>query len=620
MSIEHLRNLGKHGVITDIDPYDLPIEAFSAGVNIRFRNNKITSGPVFRSVYQVPETDPRFACSASPATGLDLFFVGYKNGQVKRFSSNTETDFTLSGYTTSAVEAAWSSTVLGAVVYINRADRAPWYLRASDVAFQDLSKILLTTTAATATSSNTLTFTSVPATIVAGMVVTDKTTGLSVGTIASTTSTTVVLVANAANAVGSGDIIAFTNGASQIGQWDTAWSCKVLRSCAGALVALNVTKGATSYQTMVKTSSIPTSGTVPVSWDQTASNAIATENQLTKMDGPITDGCSLGQDLIVYGLRECWRMHADNSTFIYSYEKLPFNKGALNVNCSFEYEGKNFVFGLDDIWMHDGNSERSLCDEKTRDFIFGSLNLSQASKCFVAYNPKLKEMYFAYVSGDPYVNYLNGVNGCNRQAVLNLTNMTWTFDDLPSCFFATNTNVSNILTYATVTTTYTTIGGSYQDQEDGFKRAMVYVGESVAGYSLVTSIYGFDLYGQGSILPYAVDTNATAPRYLERTGLDLDELNIDLRGYKTLSSVYPQARLGSGAAALQMACGASDTYNGVITYLPYQSYDGITNNKLDFNVAGRWLGYKLLFADYKELTITGFDFDLKVTGQRLGNP
>jgi hypothetical protein len=51
-------------------------------------------------------------------------------------------------------------------------------------------------------------------------------------------------------------------------------------------------------------------------------------------------------------------------------------------------------------------------------------------------------------------------------------------------------------------------------------------------------------------------------------------------------------------------------------YSAYQLYDGVDNYKLDFNVAGRWLAYKVLFADYRELTITGFDFDLKVTGHR----
>ena len=547
MSIEKLRGLSKYGVLADPDPYDLPVEAFTAGVNVRFRNGHISSGPVFRNVLGLGTTDPRFCFSASPASS-NFLFIGYKNGKISKEANNTETDYTLVGYTPSVVEATWSSTVLGSVVYANRSDRAPWYLRASDSSFQNLSA-----------------------------------------------------------------------SGSAPDKWDSTWSCNILRSCAGALVALYVTKGATTYTNMVKTSSLPTAGAVPTSWDQTNPATLATENILTKMEGPIVDGCPLGQDLVIYGSREAWLMHADNSTFVYSYTKLPFKKGAMNANCSIEHDGKNFVFGTDDIWMHDGNSEVSLLDKKNRDFVFGSLNISAASKCFVQHNPKLNEIYFAYVGGDQYVNFgvQNGIDGCNRQAVLNLSDMTWTFDDLPSTFSACNAVISNSLTYATVTATYTTMGGTYQDQEDGLKRTTVYVGSLNATYSLSTSLYALDPYGVNSNVAYPVDTNATAPRFIERIGLDLDELNAQISGYKTLSTIYPQARLGSGASNLMIAVGASDNISSAApAYSAYQPYNGADLYKIDFNVAGRWVAYKCLFSDYRELTITGFDFDLKMTGKR----
>jgi hypothetical protein len=193
---------------------------------------------------------------------------------------------------------------------------------------------------------------------------------------------------------------------------------------------------------------------------------------------------------------------------------------------------------------------------------------------------------------------------------------TWTFDDLPAVYSATEANLSTSLTYATVTATYDTIGGSYQDQEDGYKRTSVYVGEASATYGLSTSLYAFDLFGQGSTVSYAVDTAATKPRYLERDGVDLDELNADLTDYKLLRSIYPQARLGSGAANLQLAAGASDGFNVPAGLTSYQPYDGNTLYKCDFNVAGRFLSYRVRFADYKELTITGFDFDFSRTGKR----
>lgn len=616
MSIERLRGLGKKGILTDPDPYDLSVESFSAGVNVRFRNNKITSGPVFRSaIAPMNLSNPRFLCTAAPTQGSNLLFIGYQSGQVHLYNNGTEIDYTMTGYVTSAVEATWSSTVLDGIVYINRSDRTPWYLTSSATSFANLAPAAnpptLTTNGSTSTSSNILSFASVPtADFLPGM--SAYANGIWVGYVSSVTSTQVILQNNAAVAVANSTAITFS------GYWDNTWSAALLRQCSNALVALNVTKGPTNYPNLVKTSSPVTYGSIPASWDTLQPNTLATENNLGAMDGPITDACSLGQDLIIYGRREAWRMHADGSTFVYTYTKLPFKKGSINANCSIELDGKNYVFGLDDIWVHDGVSEKSLCDQQVRDFIFGSLNVSRANKCFVAYNSQLNEVYFAYVSGDAYVNFLNGVNGCNRQATYNLSTGTWTFDDLPSVFSAANGPMANLLTYATVTTSYSTMGGSYQDQEDGGKRVMAYVGESVSGYSLNTSLYAFDLYGFGSIAAFGVDTKATAPRYLERVGISLDELNEELRGYKTLSSVYPQARVDtSGGNYLMVSVGASDYINSAVpSWMAYQPYDGVTYYKLDFNVAGRWLALRIQWNDYRTFTITGFDLDIKNTGKR----
>jgi len=543
--IEHIRNLAKYGILTDPDPYDLAPEAWSGGVNVRFRNGKVTGGPVFRSALVLGNTDPRFTCSANPSTGLDLLFVGYKDGTVSRVQNGAEVDYSVSGFTPSAAEATWTSTTLANVTYINRSDRAPWYLRASDAQFQNLG--------------------------------------------------------------------VFSGGLS--GAWDSTWSCQILRACGGALVALNVTEGATNSPTMVKTSSIPLAGMIPASWDITTSSTLATENILAEMQGPITDACKLGTSLCIYGNAEAWAMTPNGALSIYNYDKLPFKKGSINANCSVEIDGKNFVFGPDDIWMHDGTSEKSLCDEKVREFIYGSINLSKSSRCFVNHNPRLKEITFAYVSGDRLVSFLNNPDGCNRQAVYNYSDGTWTFDDLPMCFSACMATLSNQLTYATVTATYATIGGSYLDQEDGYKRVPVYVGSSNSTYSLSTSLYAFDLYGQGSMVSFGVDTHATMPRYLERDGIDLDEINVDLRGYKTISSIYPQARLGSGASNLMINAGASDGFNQPATFVGWQPYNGNDLYKLDFNVAGRYLSLQIKFSDYKELSVSGFDLDMKVTGQ-----
>lgn len=540
MPIAHIRNLGKYGVLTDPDAYDLAPEAFSLGVNVRFRNGKVTSGPVFRKVTDLGTDQPRFAFSANQSSGLDFLFIGYQNGRVWRYNSGTQTDYTIAGYSNSVVEGKWTSTTLANVLYVNRQDRAPWYLRSSDTAFQNLAS--------------------------AG--------------------------------------------------WDATWTTALLRSCAGSLVALNVTKGAINYPQMVKTSSIPLSGTVPVSWDYNVPATLATENILAEMQGPITDAAPYGNSLIIYGLKEAWLMQADNSIEVYDYTKLPFQKGSLNANCSIEIDGKVYVFGPDDIWRHDTVGEESICDQKTRDFIFGSINLSKARLFFVSHNPQLKELTFNYVSGDRVAGFANPTDGCNRQAVYSYSENKWSFDDVPQVFSACNANLDIVTTWAAAAGTWDTTGGSWLDQEDSFKRTPVYVGQANATYGLSTALYAFDLYGAGSTVSFPVDTNATLARYLERDGIDLDELGEDFRDAKLLSSIYPQARLGSGSAPLMISAGAAEGFNETPTFTAYQPYDGADNYKLDYNIAGRWLSLRIKYSDYKELTISGLDLDLKRTSKR----
>jgi hypothetical protein len=532
-----VRNLGKYGVITDRDPYELPAEAWSFASNARFHTGKISRAPVFRSVTELAD-DARFVVSASQADGLDLLFVGFQDGTVQRFTSGSFVDFSPTGYAPAALDALWTTTMLANVLYVNREDRVPWKYGPSDTEFDELPN------------------------------------------------------------------------------WDPTWRTRLLRTCGGALVALNVTKGATSYPTMVKTSSIPLSGDVPTSWDESDPATLATENILADMKSPIVDATRFGESLCIYGFNEAWMMTPDGSSAVFGYRPLPFQKGAINANCSIEINGQHFVFGRDDIWAHDGFAEKSICDERVRDFIFNGINLSYAAYCFVAHNPKLRELHFCYRSGDAHVAFLDDATGCNRQAVYNYGNDTWTFDDLPMAFHADLANLDVSLTYATITETYATVGGSYLDQDDGLKRVLVYVGDASTAYSLTKSLYAFDLFGPGSVVVFGVDADATRPMLLEKNGLDLDALGAELRGYKTINSIYPQARLLPDSEPLVFELGSADYFGQDPAYETTQTYDGEENYKLDFRSAGRYLAMRITYDGYDPVSFVGMDVDLDVLGDR----
>jgi hypothetical protein len=131
-----IRNLGKYGVVTDVDPYDLPPEAWSYGGQRSFSERARVRGPVFRNVHALAQTNPRFCAASLPTSGLDLLVIGYLNGRVYSYASGTETNVSVAGYVDNSSELPFTTCHLADVFYVNRGDRVPWFKRTSDTVFQ----------------------------------------------------------------------------------------------------------------------------------------------------------------------------------------------------------------------------------------------------------------------------------------------------------------------------------------------------------------------------------------------------------------------------------------------------------------------------------------------------
>lgn len=540
MTIAKIRDLSKYGVIADVDPYNLPPEAFSMAINARFKKGVVERAPVFRRVpLTLTYSGPRFLTASYPSTGFDSVLIGYLNGRVTSYRSGAETDLSTFAYVDTNSDVPFTSCHLGDVFYVNRPDRVPWSLKVSDAQFHTLDN------------------------------------------------------------------------------WDATWRAKILRSCNSVLCAFGITKGATTFPTMVKTSDPATVNTVPDSWDETDPTKNAYENILAEMESGITDANALGQSMIVYGLNETWTMTPTNSSDLWDVRKTFSDQGSINVNCSVEVDKKHYVFGLNDIWMHDGLSKVSICDQKIRETVFSNINIQAANRFFVTYDAARKEIRFNYVSLDSYTAF-TGADGCNRSAVFYTPESTWTFDDLPFVFGASTANLDNGLTYATITGAYDTVTGTYLSLEDGLKKGLLMLGDVNVGASVSASIYAIDQQGPGSIVNLPVDVNATRAVTLLRDGLDLDELPEveNLEGYKVVSTIFPQARFEDGAEPLMLSFGAATNYNDTPVFTDPQSYDGSVNYRCDFNDGGRYLFMAITHNDYHWFRLTGFDLDIYESGER----
>lgn len=399
---------------------------------------------------------------------------------------------------------------------------------------------------------------------------------------------------------------------------DITWKCSSLRAYGDFLIALNVTEGGTTFANRIRFSDLTLANTVPTSWDASDTTKSAGFIDLVEMKTPIVDGLPLGNNFIIYSKDQVWSMEFIGGAFIMNTRKLFADAGVINHNCVVEVENRHYVFSTSDIYTHDGNTRQSLVDSRVRDFIFDGMDTSSFDKCFVQHNPDLNEIYFCYKSGDDMVEEFKHGSYCNRAAAFNYQNNTWSFVDLPNVSSGTVANVKSSLNYdspETATLDYDSVGGSYQSQEAGFDSHTLFVGHSSLSDGIThPKLYALDGAETGT-LSFPRDSDANTDAFIERVGLDLDELS-QLSGYKIISSILPQITTPSTDKSFSFAFGAANLISSSPIYEATVTFDATTDYKIDSRASGRYLSYKMTSSDFKDFKFTGFDADVAVTGRR----
>lgn len=566
MALVPNRNIGQYGVNTDIDPLDQTTNQFTMAVNARFTENKITHAPVWSWMGQTTtSTHPRWLFTYQ-LNGSITYLSFFSEGNAASLAPAAigsplgYTDVTVSGYTTSSQSLPFTTNFLSNVVYVNRSDRVPWALLPGNTAFINLAN------------------------------------------------------------------------------WDSTWRCSSLRAFNGCLVALNVTKGAINYPTMVKTSDFAVFGTVPGTWTASLTNS-ATENVLSDMKTPIIDGWPLRDRFIIYGQNEVWQMTTSGDSLIYDYSKLFSNYGIISQNCVAEINNVHYVFGDNDIWMNDGYTPKSLAVGRVRDFIYNSLSKPNAYQFFVWTNFKLNEVMFCYVSTDPYcafpVDGNGNAPGCNRAAVYNYAYDTWTFYDLPYIVGGglgpMYTNSGTGVTWAGMgSSEWSTVSGVWNASTDPVSIYNIALG--AGNFTIPTNGY-VQMQSSGSMADashlYAfekIDSNVglgqvlnvvNAPVYLENIQMDMDEIAPELRGYKVVTTMYPEGRVSDITNPMNFWYGSSDYSGQQATYGNVMTFDGQSNYKLDFNSPGRFISLRMILpSPPQKFTWNGMDIEYKVFAHR----
>lgn len=194
------------------------------------------------------------------------------------------------------------------------------------------------------------------------------------------------------------------------------WTCKKLIAFDNRLLMLNTVEESAGgvdvpLPNRVRWSGFAQENAFPINWDDTAANRTPEDYAAAVIDGyagwqdlttqsQIIDACACGGTLYVYTERETFSLTPsgnDQSPFI--TKAVYSDLGCLDLDCVVNCHGYNYVFTGSDVVRHDAVSWKSIADGYVRDFISDVANNSGLGKVRLCTYPELSEIW-VMIPGD----------------------------------------------------------------------------------------------------------------------------------------------------------------------------------------------------------------------------
>lgn len=376
----------------------------------------------------------------------------------------------------------------------------------------------------------------------------------------------------------------------------TAWpaiSCKVMRPFKDFLFALRITDMGVYNPRLLRWSDAAPQSALPGSWDFTDPTNQAGINELAQTGDLLVDALPLRDSLIIYKEFNTWIADYIGTPDVFSFRQVFSQVGMLTENCAATFGTNHLVLTDSDIVLHDGNSARSIADQRTRKWLFNRISTNRFKRCFIATDYRNRDIKICFPE--------SGADWPTLALVWNWAENSFDVAELggPKTY-ATHGIVSG------AATTFDADSGAFDEETGSFDeenynpsqlRVLVLDAQATKAYQDDTG-ETFD--------------NSPMAAYAERTGISISK---DLSSLKRVRRIIPKV-LGTAGDTIRFYVGARAAIGGTTLYSGPYTFTIGSDYKIDLRISARILDLKVEYVGSNTFRLFGFGVEFESDGYR----
>jgi len=379
--------------------------------------------------------------------------------------------------------------------------------------------------------------------------------------------------------------------------------CACLRAFKNFLVALDVTKSSVRYRQMVKWSSSAEPLTYPGTWDEADTTADAGEVSIAETNGTILDCLPLRDVNILYKDDSVWGMQYIGGNDIFRFYKIFSDVGLLARRCVASFENYHVFLGSDlDVYVHDGNTIRSVGQDRWRNWIRANISGDQYDRCFVVTYPARTEAWIHISTGvDTY---------CDQVLIWNWRQDTWglrTVSNVSSAVTGVIVSAEYVLLWSSTPDTWDSVSGSWNELASIPPNKQLVQASPSRLTGLIEASYGTQEFGE------------TLTFYLERTGMwavpSTDQGAADLQSRKFIRRVRFRTEGSDSSNITYMVSVRNDLSDPISWTSVSKSLDGTA--EVTVLRRGRFLDFRIESSDDVVANVHAVEIEYEKSGRYL---